>query len=159
MTVDAKAVHLLPAIQGRSFGLAEFKRRRWFAELTEEQTVEQAMEQTFWRHQAEQIVGHEKSIPRGRGDIIELYKADTGEYAELLITEIGPGFVKTRLIRDAKAPEVTVPESNPFTTKWNVGKRAHDVVRKSDNAVMASGFQSKPSAMDWIDNHLKAMAA
>jgi hypothetical protein len=148
-----------PNMMDKNFALAEFKSRRWRAELTEDQIVEDTADPTFWRHQADKIMGHDVLNAKGRGDILEVFKPDTSEYVELLVTEIGKGFVKTRLISHSKPDDVAVPDASPLTTKWNVGKRAHEVVRKSDNAVMAGGFQSKGSALEWIERHVKAMAA
>lgn len=145
-----------PKILDRQFGLVEFKFRRWSAELTEEQTLEIALDPTFWAGQVDKIMGHDKS--KGRGDIIEIRKADISLYAELLIVEIGAGFVKTVLISEAKPESIEIPASSPLATKWNVGKRCHEVVRVADNQVMHSGFQTKTSAAAWIDDHLKKMA-
>lgn len=144
---------------GNAFGLVSFKFNRWSAELAEDQTLEDALEPEFWRDLADKVMGHDRTNPKGRGDIIEVRKMDTGLYAELIITEVGPGFLKVRqLVRDE--PEVAkLPDDCPLQTKWNPGKKVHDVIRKADNQVMASGFQTKPKAHAWIVDHLKKMAA
>ena len=155
MTDDVKPARALD----RSFGLVEFKFRRWSVELEENQTLDDTLDPKFWTNQAAKIMGHTENDPKGRGDIIEVRKMDSGLYAELFVTEVGKGFIKVVLVRAAEAPKVDVPEGSPLTTKWNVGKRSHDVVRVSDNQVMATGFQTKPSAVSWINDHMKAMAA
>lgn len=143
----------------KNFGIATLKFNRWSAELDEAQTLDDALTPTFWSGQAEKLMGHDKANPRGRGDIIEIRKLDTGLYAELLVVEIGKGFIKTELVRRAEPEAVTVPDDSPLTTRWNVGKRAHDVIRRSDNEVMARDFQTKAAALEWITKHLTAMAA
>jgi hypothetical protein len=35
----------------------------------------------------------------------------------------------------------------------------HDVIRKADGQVLAAGFQSKDKAIEWIDDHMRKMAA
>ena len=165
---DLAAMHVGPkdgkgTIQRRqldkSFGLASFKFNRWSAELDESQTLEHALEPTYWAGQAETIMGHDKSKPGGRLDIIEIRKADTGLYAELLVVEVGKGFVKTKLIARAELDAVEAPENSALTTRWNVGNRSHEVIRKNDKQIMRGGFQTKAGAVAWIEEHMKAMAA
>lgn len=143
----------------RNFGITTFKFNRWSVELPEEHSLEDVMEPTYWVDIASQVMGHDKAAPKGRGDVIEIRKLDTGLYAELIVTEVGNGFLKVRqLLRDQPAvPEVS--EGSPLKTKWNVGKRSHDVVRAADGQVMASGFQTKEKAIEWIEDHLRKMAA
>lgn len=143
----------------KHFGLAEMKFRRWSAELTEAQSLDDAMNPTFWVEQASQLMGHDKANPKGRGDIIEVRKLDTGLYAELLVTEISPAFVRVELVRKAEPVIATIPDDCPLSTRWNVGNRTHEVIRRGDGAVMARGHQTKASAAAWIADHLKAMAA
>lgn len=151
MTEPTKAAKLAD----RNFGVASFKFNRWSAELDETQTLDDALLPAFWANLSAQIMGHDKT--RGRGDIIEVRKRDTGLYAELIVTEIGPGYVKVEPIR-AYEPKVTeVPDDVPFITRWNVGKRLHEVLRKADNQVMTGGFQSKEKAVEWIADHMAKM--
>lgn len=141
----------------RQFGEISFKFRRWSAELSAEQTVEDALVPEFWKQLAQTIKGHDKTNPKGRGDIIEVRKPDTGAYAELLVTEVGEGYIRVRPLKYFE-PEVASEKSDSaLTTKWNVGKKTHDVVRKSDSQVMAAGFQTKDAAVAWIENFTNKM--
>ena len=144
---------------GKNFGVASYKFNRWSAELEEAQSLDDALNANFWAAQADMIMGADKTKPKGRGDIIEVRKADTGLYAELLVTEIGKGFVKVKLVSRAELEAVDLPEESPLKTRWNVGSKTHDVIRASDNQVMRGGFQTKASAIAWIEEHSKAMAA
>lgn len=144
-------------ILDRNFGVSTFKFNRWSAELEEAETLDDALDPTFWATQVGKLMGHDKT--KGRGDIIEVRKADTGLYAELLVTEIGVGFIKVKLIARAGDEAVALPKDAAFTTRWNPGKKTHEVIRRHDNTVMVGGFQSKLAAADWIADHLKAMAA
>lgn len=155
----AAAPKLTTKLYDRAFGVASFKFNRWSAELNENQTVDEAMEPSFWANQVEKIMGHDKTNPRGVGDVIELRKLDSGFFGELIILEIGTGYCKVDLIKAYEPKAVTLAEDAPFTTKWNVGTKKHDVVRKSDNVVIKPGFQTKLSAAGWITEHLKDMAA
>lgn len=141
----------------RQFGELSFKFRRWSAELSPDQTLEDTLVPEFWKMQAQVIAGHDKVNPRGRGDIIEVRKLDTGAYAELLVTEVGPGFIRVRPLKASEAPVVKEDTSSALTTKWNIGTKRHDVVRKADGQVMQSGFQTKDSAVAWIATFTQKM--
>ena len=141
----------------RNFGVESFKHNRWSYDLDETESLEDAQRPEFWAGVVDKISGHDKQ--GGRGDIIAVRKLDSGLYAELLILELGPGYIRTQLVRESIPAEVTVPEDSGLTTRWNVGKRAHDVIRVSDKQVMAGGFQTKAGAAEWINKHTKAMAA
>ncbi|MCC6172070.1 MAG: hypothetical protein IT481_08580 [Gammaproteobacteria bacterium] len=145
--------------QEKLFGVASYKFNRWSAELEEAQTLADALDPAFWAGQADKMMGHDRSRPRGVGDIIELRKPDTGLYAELIVTEIGKGFVRVTLIARAEPEGAEAPEASPLTTKWNAGAKTHDVVRRADGQVLRAGFQTKASAVAWIAEHLAKVAA
>lgn len=145
--------------QMRNFGLIEFKRRVYDYELTADQSVEDALEPTFWTDAVAGVMGYDANNPKGRGDIIKLWKPDTSESATLRIIEIGKGYIKTRLEgRWTEGATKQLPDDARFTTRWNVGRRCHEVVR-GDGQVMSGGHQTKDGATEWIAQHLKAMAA
>jgi hypothetical protein len=136
----------------RNFGEHSFKFRRWSAELAPDQSLEDTFEPEFWKTQSIHLAGHDKANPKGRGDIIEVRKPDTGLYAELLVLEVGNGYVRVQPLKAYQPEEVKEESESPLTTKWNFGKKVHEVVRKSDGIVMATGFQTKQSAVAWISN-------
>lgn len=144
----------MKTLLARYFGEVSFKFRRWSAELTPDQTLEDALVPEFWKSQAEVIRGHDKENPKGRGDIIEVRKPDTGMYAELLVLEVGPGFIRTKPLKSYDPEVVEAAENSVMTTKWNFGKRMHEVVRKSDGTVMATNFQTKDAAVKWINESM-----
>lgn len=130
---------------------------RWQAYLTEGQTIEDALEPSFWVDASEVIAGHTGKL--GMQDIIEVRKADTGQYWELMIDEVGKGYLRVRVLLRDTPPIVEIPETAPLATRWNVGARGHEVIRKMDKQVMAGPFPTKAKAAEWIADHLKAMAA
>lgn len=154
MPADKRPQRLL----NNAFGVESFKFNRWSAVLTETQTLDDALRPEFFAEQSSTIMGHNPGAPSGRGDIIIVRKPDTNGYWELHIDEIGKGFIKTTLKADVKREPVEIPEGG-LTTKWNVGRLCHEVIRKDTGAVMFTGFQTKPAAVQWITDHLKAMAA
>ena len=143
----------------RQFGEISFKFRRWSAELTQDQTIEDTLVPEFWKQAAATIIGYDKANPKGRGDIIEVRKPDTGDYLELLVTEVGSGYVRVRPIKVSTAPAAQENPDSAMTTKWNIGTKRHDVVRKSDGQVMAKDFQTKDSALAWIANFTQKLSS
>jgi len=148
----------MKSLLDRNFGELSFKFRRWSAELTPDQTLEDCLIPSFWKSQAQTIMGHDKSNPKGRGDIIEVRKPDTGTYAELLVIEVGPGFIRVRPLKAYDPPAVQEQATSPLTTRWNFGRKMHEVVRKADGVVMAQGFQTKDAAVAWISETMKKMS-
>lgn len=94
-----------------------------------------------------------------RGDTVEAFKPDSGEWARFVVCEAGPGFIKIGKTESYTPAVIEIPASGSLDAKWNVGKRSFDVIRKIDNYVMATGFQTKASASAWINDHMKKMAA
>lgn len=138
--------------RAQNFGLAEFQRNVWHLRLEEGESFDDALNGPSWSNLVSQIIGHDKT--RGPGDRIEVWKPDTGAFGEMIINEIGPGYVRANFIRAYEPKAVEIPDDVPFTTRWNVGKRAHEVLRRADNQVMAGPFQSKPKAIEWITDHM-----
>jgi hypothetical protein len=142
-----------------SFQVSSFMTNRWAAILDEDMTLEDALEPTFWAHKADQISGSNKASPKGIGDIIEVRNFDRSEYAELLVREVGPGFVKVKVLRSFGDDAPTLAADCPLQFTWNVGRRSYDVTRKTDKSVVSQGHPTKDAAVRWIASHLKAMAA
>lgn len=141
----------------KNFAVASFVFNRWSAVLEEGQGIEDALDPSFWASQSGKIMGHDKA--KGRGDIIEVRKLSTGLYAELLVTEVGAGWIKVEKLRMYEPEAIAIPDRSALTTRWNDGKKCHEVVRKADGYIMSGGFQSKQTAAKWIDDHTKALAA
>lgn len=135
----------------------------WRADLPEDQKFEDCAEPRFWTHVAHKIAGDNPNDYRGIGDEIAVFKRDTMERRKYLIAGIGANFIKLAEFERAGLPAVSdLPADSPLKTRWNPGKKCHEVVRiESGNmvTVMQSGFQDKAGAAGWIENHTKAMAA
>lgn len=141
----------------RDFGVAQYKRNEWRLELDAHFKFDDVMVPQFWANQVDKVRGHNKQ--GGRGDILEIWQPSTESYGKFLIVAIGDGYLKLRPIEAIKAPDVSVPADSPLVTRWNVGKRGHEVIRSDDGVVMAGPFQIKGDAVSWIEDHLKKMAA
>lgn len=146
MTDQVKAV---PKFNARDFGVAEFKRTVHHLTLTEAQAIADVSNPRLWGDLLGKMV---------RGDVLEAFKPDTGDFAKFIVCESGPGFIRLGQIESYEPATIEVPDG-ALGTKWNVGKRSHDVIRLADNFVMASGFQTKDTAVAWIADHAKKVAA
>lgn len=143
--------------------MSGFASNIWRVDLPEHQTFDDCLDPTFWMHVVTKVAGEDKAAFRGVGDKIVAFKRDTMSLREYMISGIGEGFIK--LVEAAKydspaAPEL--PASSPLQTRWNVGKRGHEVVRTEAEGivtVMAGPYQTKDQAVAWITDHLKKMAA
>lgn len=132
----------------RDFGVATFKRNEWRLDLTEAHALSDVENSRLWGD----LLGK-----MNRGDTVEAYKPDSGEWARFVVAEAGQGFIKFGKIEGYTPPEVKVPDG-ALNIRWNVGKRAFDVIRP-DGFVMSAGHQTKATAVAWIEEHNKKMAA
>lgn len=146
-------------LMDKSFAVASFRYNRWSADLDENQTIEDALEEQFWASIADKIMGQDKNNPKGIGDIIEIRKRDTALFAEVIVVAIGKGFVKVQPLRAYEPKAVSEQEGSPLIARWNPGKKCHEVIRKNDKTMMASNFQTREMAVKWIEDHIAAMAA
>lgn len=139
-----------PRFKTPDFGVASFKRTEWHLTLTEAHSMDDVQNAALWRD----LLG--KPV---RGDIVEAFKPDSGDWAKFVILESAPGFIKLGRTEGYVPEAVSMPEDTGLETKWNVGKRAFDVIRSADKFPMAGGFQTKASAIAWINDHQKKVAA
>jgi len=140
----------VPKFKANDFGVASFKRNEWHLTLTEAHTMEHVSNPRLWA----ELLGKP-----ARGDTVEVFKPDTGEWAKFVITEAAPGFIKLGKTEGFTPEAVVEPEDSGLETKWNVGKRAFDVIRSADKFPMSGGFQTKAAAIAWINDHQKKVAA
>lgn len=141
----------------QSFGLEEQRYRTWSADLTPDQTLDDVFNPLFWATHAEKIMGHD--LKKGIGDLINIRQRSSGLLAQVIVLEVGKGFLKCGLVENGRyqPPEITIPEDSPLTLRWNDTERAWHVVNKRDMSVMRGPFQSKGSAADWLVKHLASM--
>jgi len=138
-----------PRFKSQDFGVSSFKRNEWHLVLQPSQSMDDVSNPYLWKD----IADKQKA-----GDTVEVFKPDTSEWALFVIFEVGTNFIRLGKTITAAMPEVKEPEGQ-LIPKWNVGKRSFDVVRKADNYVMAKDFQTKASAVEWINDHQSKMAA
>lgn len=143
--------------------ISGFATNIWRVDLPEDQSFDDCLDQTFWMHVVDKVAGDKKDNPRGIGDEVSVFKRDAMAKRRYMITGIGAGFIRVVEIERAEiATPTELRENSPLQTRWNVGKRGHEVVRNEaagQVTVMAGPFQTKGEAVDWINDHLQKMAA
>lgn len=142
----------------KDFKLVEYAANRWSAILNEGQTLEDAMQPEFWQH-----VARDDQRGMKAGDVIEVRIFDHSFFAELYVRKVDPGTALVALLRlidfvDRAAAKAEGP-APVLTTRWNLGRKAFDVIRASDREVISSGHKLKEDAQAWIANHLKSLRA
>ena len=91
------------------------------------------------------------------GSVIELRTEDHAFYAQLYVRAVQERGLVVELMAPDKAgvcyfgPK-KVANGEAFETRWNVGKRGYDIIRKSDREIVGDGtkFPTKEMANDWI---------
>lgn len=134
------------------FALAEHKRAVWQASVPAGVDFEDVKTPEFFAHVAKKIT---------ICDRIEVLTDDGLYFAELLVQDVGSGYVKTAVLRFVElAPPIKVEgEATKFDVKWMGPHKKHVVIRKSDNFMVREGLATKSEAHDWVAGHVKAMAA
>lgn len=138
-----------PRFKTADFGVSSYKATDWRLELQPSQTLDDVNDPHLWKD----ILG--KQAP---GDTIAAFKPDSGAYGKFIVLECGPGFIRLAKIEGYTPQEIKEPEGQ-LGLKWNPGKKSYTVIRKTDGYVMAKDFQTKASAIGWIDDHNAKMAA
>ncbi len=140
------------------FQRTEFAYARMSATLPVDVTFEDCLNPEFWVNIAHLLqVTPVTGEPDRSGAIIEVRTADHAFYAELYVRAVHDQGLIVSVLRE---PKYFTPEENAapgFNTRWNVGKRRHEVIRKSDNKIVAGDFKIKEDALQWINETIAAM--
>lgn len=133
--------------------LAEQARNVYSAVLESGTTMDELKEPSFWAH----VSGPKNFRPMDR---IEVMPEDGTFWAELLVLNAGPMFAKVYVMRHHEIGEVgTSSLSDAFQIGWKGPVRQYAVIRAKDNTIMQDKFASRETAMGWLAENAKSMAA
>src|SRR3990167_4368254 len=141
-----------------AFQGAEYAYAVYAVTLPEGWTVEDALKPEFWVNVAHKFSKQPVTgEPDKTGAIIELRTVDHAFYARLYVRAVQERALIVTLL---EAPIYFGPKevlSFSFSIRWNVGKRGYDIIRKSDNQIVAGGekIKTKDDAQAWIDETVK----
>lgn len=133
------------------FRQAEFDRNVWAATPEQGVTLETLKEPSFWAH----VAGKLKM-----GDRIEVLADDMSYFAEFIVLAATRTEAAVKLLRHVElSQEVRLAENlQTHKVEWSGRHTKWRVIRKSDKAVIKSGFESQQLAANWLSDHLKAVA-
>ena len=120
-------------------------------------TVEDALQPEYWALHANRMMRPDFSVGADwSGAIIHLRTVDHSMYAQLYVRAVRGTEVTVALIGE---PTYFGPKSvgtSGYHIRWNVGARAYDILRKSDNQIVAQRIKTKEDAQSWIEAAKKA---
>lgn len=107
----------------------------------------------YWAHVAQQLKA---------GDRIEVEAEDGSYFLELMVRDVGRTWAKVAVLREIELENITA-ELSVDLKEYDVvhkGKLSKwSVVRLVDKALVYEGGNSKQDAVNWLTDHLKALAA
>ena len=141
-----------PSVSEQRLRQAEFTYERWRLIVENGTTIEDLKRPGFYAHIARQM---------RTGSIIEVMPDNGSYFAELLVRDVGPQYVKVGLLREVTLETVEVgSKAFPgYTAEYTGEHLKWRVIRESDRKELKSGLATQGDAFSWISNHLKALAA
>ena len=159
-TVKVERAKKPKALLGKDFQETVYGRGHFTITLPEGAAFEDALQQEYWVNVAHLF----KSNPNTNssdlaGSIIIVDSADRTFCGELYVRAVPD---KGLVVGVYRKPVFFGPKggANPlFDTRWNIGDRGWDIIRKSDNEIVgpAKKFPIKEDAVDWINATISAM--
>lgn len=146
-------------LKAASFGESEYAYSKFSAVLPVGWTVEDALKPEFWVHVAGKLGKNELTGAQDRaGGIIELRTVDHAFYAQLYIRAVQERGLIVQLMGEPVYFGPREVKSAAYKERWNVGARGYDIIRESDNEIVAhaSKIKTKEQVQAWIDEAMKA---
>jgi hypothetical protein len=120
-------------------------------------SVQDALRPEYWVHHASKLKARAFTAEADRaGAIIRLRTDDHAHYAQLYVRAVHERGLEVQVLGEVFHLGANVDGTKAFDVRWNVGKRAFDVIRNSDREIVASGLKTKEAAVGWITETTKA---
>lgn len=131
---------------------AEYQRNVWVMTAHENTTPSDLTDRAYWAH----VAGKLKPWDR-----IEARANDGTWYAEFLVLEAGRTWAKVHMLHCASLTSADVAMSQatammPYEVKFRGPHCKWSVIRKSDHEVVHEFEETQGSAIDWLNNRMKA---
>ena len=137
-----------PRIYGDRFHLLEHKNFTHFAQLEDQVNREHLLRPEFWSHIAGKVL---------KGDMIHARNDSFTFWAEMLVIDVGSGFVKVHILRwedIEKADHTDAGTSDDYDILFKGSERLHVVSRKSDGIVVQEKLRTKNDAVAWLNEFI-----
>lgn len=131
----------------QSFGLAEHKMRHFVADIKQQVTVEEVCRSEFWPHVSDELQPLDAILCRWE---------DGSKIIHLRVTQCEGHFVKVQKVGEEILGGfgTDVPsEFERFEIQYKGPTKKFVVLRKSDNAEVASNIPSKVDAAKWVKDN------
>lgn len=115
-------------------------------------SLDDTLKPDYWTHVAKSLrVGHR----------IEMMAADGSWWAMLLVRAVGRHEAVVQALQHVELGEPVSVEiaDSAYEIKWRGPARKYGIVRKSDGEVIREDIPVKEQAVQWLQNHMKSMAA
>lgn len=145
-------------LKATAFAGAEYAYARFSATLPVGWTVEDALKPEFWVHVASKLASNTLTgAPDLTGAIIEVRRADHTLYAQLYVRAVQERGLVVALMGEPVYFGPREVKSAAYKERWNVGQRGYDIIRVSDNEIVAhaSRIKTKEHVQAWIDEAMK----
>ena len=122
-------------------------------------TLEDALRSEYWALHAHKMLKPQfGSGPDWSGAIIYLRTDDHALYCQLYVRAVRQAGLDVAIVG---APTNFGPEvlnTGGYESRWNVGKRGYDIIRKSDRSIVADGknMRTRDDVQAWIDESKKS---
>ena len=112
---------------------------------------EEVLRPEFWSHVAYRFKADRLTGGQDRtGAVIEIRTEDHAFYGEVYVRAVRDKDIIVGVLREPVYLGMREVQSGAFEVRWNVGRRAFDVVRNSDREVVFSA-KTKDETADWIN--------
>lgn len=132
---------------------ADYARMVWVVTPEEGTPFETILSPLYWAHVS-------KSFKPWH--MIEVRCPEFSYFAELIVRDCGAQWAKVEVLRkvDLRAvqPKAAAPVADGYEVKHR-GRAGWCVVRSVDKAILLEGATSRDAATDWLNEHLKKIAA
>jgi len=126
----------------------------WFYTATPGTKVEDMLDVEYWRHIASKFKPY---------DLIEAITEDGAWYARFIIVSCDRIWAKVHVLEqhDLMAAAKDAPNSanDDYAVRWKGPIAKYAVIRKSDGAVLKDGFTAQIDGWQFLDSHIKSLAA
>lgn len=123
-------------------------------------TFEDVKKPEFWVNIAHLFQSPPQTNEADRsGAIFEIRTQDHAFYAEVYVRAVHERGLTVGVLREPVYFGPQKFETPQYVTRWNVGARGFDVIRKTDNEIVSHAAQNKTKemALAWIDDTVAAM--
>lgn len=145
-----KGMNPLPV---RRFQPGEYARVIYYAVPEAGTPISDLKKPEYWAHVADKLKA---------SDRIEVEAEDGSYFLELLVRDVGRTWAKVDVLREKELDNVNMELSEDLKEYDVMHKGKIDkwcVIRLSDKSKVFEGGNSKQDAVNWLTDHLKALAA